>query len=56
MVKLLNNINVLKEKLNSLLDTNASYEEIYTLSAKIDKLLVDYYFSQDEIKELVLGK
>jgi len=53
---LLNNINVLKEELDLLLDSNASYEEIYILSAKIDKLLVEYYSSQDKIKELVLRK
>jgi len=54
--KLLKDINLLKEELDSLLESNASYEEIYILSAKIDKLLVEYYSSQDKIKELVLRK
>ena len=56
MEKLLKDINLLKEELDSLLESNASYEEIYILSAKIDKLLVEYYSSQDKIKELVLRK
>ncbi|MBR5227424.1 MAG: Spo0E family sporulation regulatory protein-aspartic acid phosphatase [Clostridia bacterium] len=53
---MLDNINLLKEKLDLLLKSNASYDEIYAISKKIDELLVDYYKSQDDIKELVLRK
>ena len=53
-MKLLKNINLLKEELDLLLESNASYEQIYILSERIDKLLVEYYLSQDEIRELVL--
>ncbi len=53
---MLSNIDILKEKLDKLVDQNAPYSDIYHLSCKIDELLVDYYSGQDYIKELILRK
>lgn len=53
---MLSNIDILKEKLDKLVDQNAPYLDIYHLSCKIDKLLVDYYSGQDYIKGLILRK
>lgn len=36
-------INKLREELDILILSNAPYEQIYNISAQIDKLLVDYY-------------
>lgn len=45
-------INLLKEKLDLLIEKGAPYEEIYKLSCIIDKKLIVYYGSQEYIKGL----
>ncbi len=42
---MLEQINVLREKLETQILENKSYEEILTTSKEIDKLLVEYYES-----------
>ena len=42
---MLEQINVLREKLETQILENKSYEEILITSKEIDKLLVDYYNS-----------
>lgn len=49
-----NNINVLKEKLDILINKKAPYEEIYSISREVDKLLVKYYVEESDSS--ILGK
>lgn len=51
---MLSEIDILKEKLDNMILNEAPYSEIYHLSCKIDKLLVEYYSYQDYLKDLVL--
>ena len=56
MINMLSDIDILKEKLDKLIQKEAPYTDIYHLSCEIDELLVDYYKRQDYIKELILRK
>lgn len=40
---MLNEINMLRDKLNEQLMAEASYEDIYNTSIRIDRLLIEYY-------------
>lgn len=35
-------INVLRQKLNELIEDNQDYEQIYNLSLELDKLILEY--------------
>ncbi len=48
---ILDDINILKQKLEKQIDTNEPYEEIYKTSVEIDKLLVEYYSSLNDVKK-----
>lgn len=49
---MLSEINILREKLEKQLISNASYDDIYDTSIKIDKLLVEYY-AKEKVKKAV---
>lgn len=51
---MLSEIDILKEELDRMVQKEAPYSDIYHLSCKIDKLLVDYYSNQEYIKGLFL--
>lgn len=40
-------LNILRKELYNLLGTNATFQEIYDVSIKIDDLIVVYYREQD---------
>lgn len=44
-------INILKEKLESQVSRNDSYEKIYETSTKIDDLLIKYYSNLEALKK-----
>ncbi len=51
---MLSEIDILKEKLDEMILNESPYSDVYHLSCKIDKLLVEYYSSQEYFKDLVL--
>lgn len=51
---MLSEIDILKEELDRMVQKEAPYSDIYHLSCKIDKLLVDYYAKQENVKKLFL--
>ena len=50
---MLEEINMLREKLDNQVLENAPYEDILFTSKEIDKLLIDYYNSLDSFKNVV---
>lgn len=51
---MLSEIEILKEKLDRMIQQESPYSDIYHLSCKIDKLLVEYYSEQEYFKDLIL--
>ena len=40
-------IETLREKLDNLIETNASYDEVYKVSRELDKYIADYYREEE---------
>lgn len=53
---MLSEIDILKEELDRMVQKESPYSDIYHLSCKIDKLLVDYYSKHECIEKLFLRK
>lgn len=51
---MLSEIDVLKEKLDKMIQQESPYSDIYHLSCEIDNLLVEYYSNQEYLKDLIL--
>lgn len=50
---MLDEINVLREKLDEQVLHNAPYDEILTTSRELDELIMNYYISQENLKKVV---
>lgn len=51
---MLSEIDILKEELDKMILNESLYSDIYHLSCRIDKLLVEYYSTQEYVKNLFL--
>ena len=40
-------IETLREKLDNLIETNASYDEVYKISRELDRYIADYYREEE---------